>query len=67
MDIFNLRGTDFPQFYGFYFSDINTVNLAGTTAVSLTYEIIDGAAAASNPDLTALFIYELMLPRSTWR
>jgi hypothetical protein len=66
-DVFGLRGTDFPQFYGFYFSDVTTINLSGANAYSVTYQILDAAAASSDPDLTALFVYEMLLPKSVWQ
>jgi len=67
MDVLGLPSTNFPQFYGFYFSDVGSVNLSGASAYSLTYEILDAAAAASDKELTALFIYEMLLPKSVWQ
>lgn len=66
-DVFGLRGTDFPQFYGFYFNDVSSVNLAGANAYSVTYQILDAPAANSNTALTALFVYEMLLPKSVWQ
>ena len=67
MDISGIRRSDFPEFYGFYFEDAAPeLSLEGATAISVTYEILDAAAQASEPELTALFVYELVLPRSVW-
>ncbi len=59
--------TDYPEFYGFYFEDILVEPnvLQGTQAVSLTYEIMD--AVISPAGTQAIFVYELLLPNSTWR
>ncbi len=58
---------DYPEFYGFYFEDvIGTLPvLQGTKAVSLTYEIEDPAPTAEGTQ--AIFLYELLLPNSSWR
>ncbi len=67
LDVFGIRRLDFPQFYGFYLTDVApSLSLQGATAVSVQYEILDAAAQASDPHYTAIFVYEVMLPKSTW-
>jgi hypothetical protein len=65
----NLRQSDFPQFYGFYFEDaaMNATTLQGAFAFSFEYEIINEDALNSPTDLTGIFFYELLLPKATWR
>jgi hypothetical protein len=41
-------------------------SLTGAPAVSVTYDILDAAAENSDHDYTAIFLYELMLPKSVW-
>ncbi len=63
----NIVSSDYPQFYGFYFEDvIGTLPvLQGTKAVSLTYDITTPAPTAEGTQ--AIFVYELLLPNSSWR
>ncbi len=66
-EVSGVRRSDFPQFYGFYFEDVaGAPSLTGATAVSVTYDILDAAAENSDHDYTAIFLYELMLPKSVW-
>ena len=63
-----IRRSDFPQLYGFYFDETAIGDdLAGATAFGVTYEILDAAGLASDPDLTGIFVYEMLLPNSTWQ
>lgn len=60
--------SDSPEFYGFYFEDglvASPVALQGAQAVSFTYEVLD--ATQSSDATHAVFMYELLLPNSTWR
>jgi len=67
MEIASVRRSDFPQFYGFYFDDVASgFSLDGVTAFSVTYDILDAAASASNPHYTALFVYEMVIAKSVW-
>lgn len=65
----NLRQTDFPQFYGFYFEDttVTSTTLQHAFAFSFEYEILNEEALNSPSNLTGIFFYELMLPQATWR
>jgi hypothetical protein len=66
-EVTGVRRSDFPEFYGFYFEDVTGApSLAGATAISVTYDILDAAAESSNHDYTAIFLYELLLPKSVW-
>ncbi|MCX5775344.1 MAG: hypothetical protein NTV44_03150 [Firmicutes bacterium] len=63
-----LPTSDYPDFYGFYFDDVlgaSSTVLQGTQAVSFTYEVLD--AVQSSDATHAVFMYELLLPNSTWR
>jgi len=67
MEITGIRQSDFPQFYGFYFDDAGAADaIAGATAFSFAYEIPAIEDAADQKDYTAVFIYELLLPKSSW-
>lgn len=63
----DIVSSDYPQFYGFYFEDIIGTSpiLQGTKAVSLTYDIVAPAPTAEGTQ--AIFLYELLLPNSSWR
>lgn len=67
MTLEGIVATDYPQFYGFYFEEIlGTPNiLQGTQAVSVTYDILDPTVSPEGTH--ALFLYEMLLPNSTWR
>ena len=65
----NLRQSDFPQFYGFYFEDtlVTSTTLQNAFAFSFEYEILNEAALNSPANLTGIFFYELLLPQASWR
>ncbi|MFA5235331.1 MAG: hypothetical protein WC399_00545 [Bacilli bacterium] len=66
-DVAGVRRSDFPELYGFYLDDVaGAPSLNGATAVSVSYDILDVAAENSNHDYTAIFLYELLLPKSVW-
>jgi len=63
-----LPESDYPYFYGFYFEDVlgaSSTILQATQAVSFTYEILD--VVQSSDETHAVFMYEMLLPNSTWR
>ena len=64
-----LRQSDFPQFYGFYFEDttVTSTTLENALAFSFEYEIMNEEALNSPENLTGIFFYELLLPNATWR
>jgi hypothetical protein len=65
----NVRQSDYPQFYGFYFEDaqVTSTTLQNTFAFSFEYEILNEDALNSPSELTGIFFYELLLPQTSWR
>jgi len=63
IEIQNLVSSNFP---GYYQINLPPTVLKGAKGISLTYAIIDPVPSVSTANLTGLFVYEFLLPGSTW-